>query len=207
MVRLQNDVTGVIIAGGKSERFGSNKALAAINGVPIVQSICSQVQLLLSNVLIISNTPEDYRFLNIPVYKDIVPNKGPIGGLHTALELSFSPWIFVTPCDLPLFSFNGILALARETESTEVVCFSRENKLEPFPAIFNKKLVPKLLKFLKAENYAMQRFLHSCEVTLVPIESNRDCVAPNILTNCNTVQDYEKIPHLTLPGIQYGKNQ
>ena len=95
------DITGVILAGGESRRFGSNKALALLHGKPLVQHVTETVSSVFNDCLLVTNSPEQYDFLNIPMIKDRYQDKGPLAGIHAALRHTGKAWVFVIGCDMP----------------------------------------------------------------------------------------------------------
>jgi len=186
-------ITAAILAGGRSRRFGSNKALVRVNGIPIIQHICDQLYISVRRTIVITNAPDAFAFLDLPLFRDIFPGRGPIGGLHTALEISCSPWIFVTACDLPYFSYNILHVLARYIQNVDAVCFTKAGKTEPLPALFNTNILAKLKLYMKSGDYTFQSFLNKCDVLNVPLENVIGEINPKMLLNCNTLDDYRNI--------------
>jgi len=186
-------ITAAILAGGRSRRFGSDKALALVDGIPIIQHIRDQLYLSVRRIIVVTNTPDAFAFLDLLVYRDIFPGLGPLGGLHTALEKAHSPWIFVTSCDLPYFSCNILYVLARYMQNVDAVCFTKAGKTEPLPALFNINILSKLKMHLKTGDYMFQAFLNKCDVLHVPLENVVDEINPQTLLNCNTLDDYRNI--------------
>lgn len=193
MISFHNTITGVILAGGKSKRFGSNKALIDVHGIPIVQHLYNQLRFLIRNVNVITNSPEEIRHLGLAMYPDLINDRGPIGGIHSALENSFSQWVFVTPCDLPHFSYKLLPVLANTIGDDDAVCFTKERRVEPLPALFNRKSLNKLIYFMKCGDNSVHSFLDFCNTNYTPIESYTDVLNPEMLSNCNTQDEYETL--------------
>ena len=63
---------------------------------------------LFERVIMITNTPEEYSFINIPMYKDIFEYKGPLAGIHSGLTNSSTEQNFIISCDTPLMKENMI---------------------------------------------------------------------------------------------------
>ncbi|MCH8287357.1 molybdenum cofactor guanylyltransferase [candidate division KSB1 bacterium] len=193
MTGFQYAISGVILAGGKSKRFGSNKAFIKVQGIPIVQYLYNQLRVLLKNVNVITNSPEEFRQLGMPMYPDLIRDRGPIGGIHSALENSFSPWVFVTPCDLPCFSYKLLCVLAGAIGEAEAVCFTNAGKVEPLPALFHRKTLSKLILFMKHGDNSVHSFLDFCNTIHTPMENYTDVLNPEMLSNCNTRNEYKKL--------------
>ena len=68
---MYSDITGVILAGGKSSRMGVNKSFLKLGNQTIIERIVDLMKSIFSEVIIITNTPDEYKFLNLPLYEDI----------------------------------------------------------------------------------------------------------------------------------------
>jgi len=62
------NVTGIILSGGNSSRMSKDKALLKIGNKTIIESVCDQMQKIFKDVVVITNTPDEYKFLDIPIY-------------------------------------------------------------------------------------------------------------------------------------------
>ena len=85
---MYNDVTGIILAGGKSSRMGENKSLLKLEGITVIERVVNLMQKIFKEVILITNTPDEYDFLSIPMYKDIYEYKGPLAGINSGLTHS-----------------------------------------------------------------------------------------------------------------------
>src|SRR4051812_27131822 len=82
-INMENQITAIVLAGGKSQRMGTDKGLLDLHGKTFVQRICAAVQPIVgSNILIVSANNE-YDALGFSRVEDIIENKGPVGGLYT----------------------------------------------------------------------------------------------------------------------------
>ena len=79
------------LSGGKSSRMGTDKALLPIEGKTMIEHIIAQVKDIGDEVIVITNTPEGYKFLNLPIFTDVIPDKGALGGLYTAIDAASHP--------------------------------------------------------------------------------------------------------------------
>lgn len=101
---MHNSVTAIILSGGKSSRMGRNKALMKIGDKTIIERVRDQMQQIFKNVVLITNTPDEYKFLDLPIYEDIYKHKGPLAGIHSGLLNSSNDTNFIISCDLPLIT-------------------------------------------------------------------------------------------------------
>lgn len=93
-----------IQAGGGSRRMGQNKALMPFLGRPLIERVIARLQPLADELFITANEPELFSFLGIPVYPDIQPGQGALGGMLTALRHARHPAVAVVACDMPFAS-------------------------------------------------------------------------------------------------------
>jgi molybdopterin-guanine dinucleotide biosynthesis protein A len=97
--------TRAIIAGGKSERMGQDKAFLDVGGVPIVERILQQTEACQAEAThIVTNTPSAYEHLGLPMYADVLVDCGSLGGIYSALVHSDTPYTLVTAVDMPFVS-------------------------------------------------------------------------------------------------------
>jgi molybdopterin-guanine dinucleotide biosynthesis protein A len=147
-------IAGVIMAGGPSSRFGSNKALALFKDKPVIQHVAETISPLFPDCLLSTNTPEAYSFLNLPTVQDIYPNAGPLGGIHAALNAIDKPRCFVVGCDMPLIDPRLIryLCTLAEQDDWDAVLPWPASGPEPLCAVYNKSGLPVIEKNLRQGN-------------------------------------------------------
>jgi FdhD protein len=131
------DVTGVILAGGASSRMGTNKALLEVNGSQIVTHTYRTLAALFHEVIIVTNSPQDYEQIPCRKAPDIYPDIGSIAGLHSALVNSTTSRTFVTACDMPFVNPHIIryICSLEHDEYDAVIPFS-EGGQEPLHAVY-----------------------------------------------------------------------
>jgi len=92
-----------ILAGGKSRRFGSDKARALIDGVPLVSRLATTLSPVVSSTTVVAASAGAYDDLGLRTIGDDVPGLGPAGGIVTALRHCLrergSGWVIVSACD------------------------------------------------------------------------------------------------------------
>jgi molybdopterin-guanine dinucleotide biosynthesis protein A len=184
------NTAGVILAGGKSSRFGADKALVRFNDKPLVSSIYNELILTTNYVCLISDNIGKYEFLNIPVHEDIIEGAGPIGGIYTALNVTAGDWYFITPCDIVHFSRNIVTTLLDNKYDYEAAVYSIAGEIQPLPLLIRRNTVKKILPYLRNENLSMKGFLDICNKTVIPAEYYFD---PEILRSCNTKEEFLKL--------------
>jgi molybdenum cofactor guanylyltransferase len=97
---IPSEVGGYILAGGKSSRMGTDKALLELAGKPLIRHAVKKLRRLCMDVRILSSKPEFFPFA--PLVPDLHPECGPIGGIEAALAHSIFDWNLLLPVDIPL---------------------------------------------------------------------------------------------------------
>ncbi len=166
-----NDITGVILAGGHSTRFGSNKALAMVDGKPLVQHVTDTVAAIFDDCLLVTNTPEQYDFLNIPMIRDRYQEMGPLAGIHAALRHTGKSWIFVVACDMPNLSPELIQYLCNiDEQECDAIIPWLEKGPEPLFGIYNKKSLAVIDSHLQQKDCQVTRMLEDLQVRRISAE-------------------------------------
>lgn len=132
------NVTGVILAGGKSSRMGSNKALLPYRGGRFVEAIHRQLADIFEEVLLVTNSPEQYDFLPCRKVPDIHEGMGVLAGIHSGLYHSSKPAIFAVACDMPYLVGDLIRYMAGRADAGGVLIPESPGGLEPLHAFYGK---------------------------------------------------------------------
>ena len=103
-------LTLCVQAGGKSSRMGTDKALLDFGGQMLIQHMLNHFAHFASETIITTNRPDDYRFLGVPLFTDVIPDRGALGGLYTALWAASNRLVAVVACDMPFASLDILRA-------------------------------------------------------------------------------------------------
>lgn len=164
------DITGVILAGGKSSRFGSNKAFAAFQGRAFVERICGVMTDVFTDVLMVTNTPQAYRSLNIPMVMDLQPYQGPLGGIYTALRHATRDRIFVVACDMPLLDPAIIFQIIAVGNGFDAAVPVHDGRLEYLMALYSRRLAGEIESCLLANRRSLHAFCrHLKNIVRIPV--------------------------------------
>ncbi len=188
-------VTGVILAGGSSSRMGRNKALMEIEGETIITREYRTLAALFHEVIIVTNTPEEYGFIPCRKVSDIYPGAGSIAGLHAGLAASNTENIFVAACDMPFLNPDLIRLLCKNAGDSEaVVPLNCEGLREPLHAVYNRSMLDKMRDAIEDGDKSILHLLDRVKTSLLP--ANR--IAPitgalESFSNVNTMDEYERV--------------
>jgi molybdopterin-guanine dinucleotide biosynthesis protein A len=184
-------VTGVILAGGQSSRMGSNKALLPYRGGRFIEAIHRQLSALFPEVLLVTNTPEQYAFLPCRMVADIHPGMGALAGLHAGLHHAPTPYIFAVACDMPYLDNGLIQLLTARRHGADVVIPQGEHGPEPLHAVYARRCLPAMEAALLAGKRRIVSFFPQVRVQHVG-QAKIAGLDPEFMSfrNINTPEEY-----------------
>jgi molybdopterin-guanine dinucleotide biosynthesis protein A len=182
------NISGVILAGGKSSRFGENKAFARLHGVPLIFQVLKAVnKYLFPEVMLVTNSPEEYRSLPVKVIQDDIPHQGPLGGIATALRCARHDRIFVVACDMPLLNISDIHAVIEQSTNAAAGIPICDGIPAYLMAVYARSLLVPIKCYLAAGERSMQGFCQTlADVAWLPLEGRS-------AANINTKQDLQAL--------------
>jgi len=198
------DVTGIILAGGKSTRMGENKSFLKLADKTVIEKVTDLMRSIFKIVLLITNTPEEYKFLSIPIFEDIYKYKGPLAGIHSGLTNSKTQNNFVISCDIPLMTDEMIKYIVeRKTEKPISVC-KADGFIQQLAGRYSKKVLPlaeEILISYTEEIRAGKQKNRKCNVLNLLDKAGSEIIdaedlsfyKENIFFNMNRPEDYKKI--------------
>ncbi|MGQ9798573.1 MAG: molybdenum cofactor guanylyltransferase [Ignavibacterium sp.] len=195
---MYNDITGVILSGGKSSRMGVNKSFLKLGNQTIIERIVDLMKSIFSEVIIITNTPDEYKFLNLPLYEDIYKWKGPLAGIHSALVHSKTDKVFVISCDVPLMSREMIEYIINYKSDKPIVFCEAAGYHQPLVGIYSKSILNAVEKFISNEelnNKSFHKFLTNIDAEIIHPEK-LDFYKDELFFNVNRPEDFEQIKKL-----------
>ncbi|HDR15386.1 MAG TPA: molybdenum cofactor guanylyltransferase [Desulfobacteraceae bacterium] len=161
------DVAGVILAGGRSSRYGRNKALVHLDHVPLIERVLRVMTSIFHNVVLITNTPDEYGYLQIPMSLDIIPGLGPLGGIYTGLKVIPARSAFFVACDMPFLNPCLIRHMVAVREEFDVVVPRISGKVEALHGLYSKKCLSNIESQIKSGTYQIFRFFSAVSVRFV----------------------------------------
>lgn len=184
----------VVQAGGKSSRMGQDKALMPFLGRPLIERVLHRVSGLGDEVLVITNHPDRYRFLDLPLYTDVIPHRGALGGLYTALSVASCPLVGLVACDLPFVS-PGLLIHMKEilrNSEADAVLPSTDRGLEPMQAVYRRATcLPLVEQAIQNDQWRMVAWHAQGRVRVLSPEETRELAPhPRTFWNVNTPEEF-----------------
>jgi molybdopterin-guanine dinucleotide biosynthesis protein A len=197
-VRMAGSVSVAILAGGQSSRMGTNKALVRVGGKPIVERIVERVRPLSDDLILVTNRPEAYAWIGLPTFGDLVPNKGPLGGLYSALSAAQGPHTLVVSCDQPFLNVDLLRYLIELREGFDVVVpLAPDGYPQSMHAVYGKACLDPIRAKLDADRLKVIGFFGEVTVREVPAEEIA-AIDPDRLSfvNINTPEDLAEAERL-----------
>jgi len=169
-----------ILCGGKSSRMQSEKGLVLYQNKPFVEHIIEAVLPISNNIQLVTNT-NDYDYLSYRKMNDIVLDKGPLGGIHTALVHSESEINLILSCDIPLISTEILEELIeKHTVNFDISVFENNGRVHPLIGIYSKKITPILEKAIDENDLKMMRLLSKVTHQLIFVNEEKSYLLKNI---------------------------
>jgi molybdopterin-guanine dinucleotide biosynthesis protein A len=181
-------VTGVIQAGGRSTRMGGEpKALLELGGKRIIERVVDAVGSVLDDLLVVTNTPERYAFLGLPMVPDAFPEGGALGGIYTGLRAAGGEAAFTVACDMPFLHPAIVRMVVERAGEGDVVIPRTGEQLETMHAVYGKRCLGPMEARLRAGALKIVGFfadVHVVELDAAGIARHR---APEVaFMNVNT---------------------
>ena len=201
-----SNLGAIVLAGGKSSRMGTDKALLEINGQPLLQKTCEVAQICGANpIYIITSWQERYKFLNLPEECKFInePNPcSPLSGFILGLSNIKTDWVLLLACDLPNLRADILKIWASQLidlpeQAIAYLPSYQQNMLqskkywEPLCGFYRWQCRDSLIKFMTQGGRSFQKWLDHQEVVEIPN------VPESMLFNCNTPEDLRSLNYPT----------
>jgi molybdopterin-guanine dinucleotide biosynthesis protein A len=147
--------------------MGKNKAFIEIDGVPIIQRIHTLFKTLFSEIIIVTNEVELFQDFEARIHRDLIPDKGALGGLYTGIYYSSFSHAFCVACDMPFLKSSVIRYLIEKMEDHDVVVPRTEDGLEPLHAIYSKNCLDPIRSIMEHRQFKVLDFYPMVKVNIV----------------------------------------
>ncbi len=212
--------TGIVLAGGKSERMGQNKALIELQGKPLIQHAIEQIRPLCSEVFIVAGELNTYAEFGAPVIQDEIPERGSLGGIYTGLVNAREHFVLAVACDMPFLNQDLLryeLSLApgadvvvprvknltskaphaRKRANIEGKLLAKMSDLHPLHAVYSKSCLSVMRDMIEAGDLRVISFFDRVNIRVVESDEvdGFDPLHVSVF-NANTIQDLEAAKEL-----------
>lgn len=139
---MYEDITGIILSGGRSVRMGSNKSLIELGGMTAIERTVELMSGLFPKLILSTNTPNEFAFLGLEMVEDLHHDVGPLAGIHAGLSASNTDRNFIIPCDMPLMTAAVIRLLVEAPTDRRITVADAEGCIQQLPGLFHRSCIP-----------------------------------------------------------------
>ncbi len=186
-------MTALVLCGGKSTRMGRPKAFLPYRGTTMITHITELTKRLFSEVLLVTNEPEAFDGLEIDTVKDILPHRGPLGGILSGLLIASHQQCFVIACDMPFIDEKLISEMVKKKHTGDMLVLMHEKGIEPLIGIYSKSCIRALEESLFAGQTSLNDFASGLNAKVFfysePASKNNKGFLPPYF-DVDTPQDY-----------------
>lgn len=194
---LYDHITGVILAGGLSKRYGQNKAFLEVGGIRLIDRITKEMQNIFKRVILVANEKKCFEYLGIPIIEDLIKGLGPIGGIYTGLMSISDQAGFFVACDMPFINRQLVNYMVDIKDNHAAVVPSIANEVEPLHAIYSQSCLKPIRNLIDSKRYQVRLFYDQISVRYVKEDEIMKFASPSkAFLNINTPDEFAKIQPL-----------
>ena len=192
-------MTGIILAGGKSRRMGRNKAFIDSGGIPLFERVYRIFKEIFSEIIIVTNDVLPFQRYEAILQRDIILNKGALGGLYTGLFHSSNYHAFCSACDMPLLNPRVIEYMTEERDEYDVIVPKTHDGLHPLHAIYSKNCLNPMRQLLDRDDLRIVDFFGQVRVRYIEEMEIRE-FDPHMrsVINVNTEEEMEAVRNILI---------
>ena len=186
-------VSAAILAGGKSRRMGGkDKSLLILNGLTFVETIRKKLEKYISEIFVVTKENEKLEEMKFSVFPDLIVDKGPLGGLYTALSVSEASKVLLVACDMPHLDELLVENFIDSVSDEDVLMPLKDSKPEPLFAIYDRNCLPTIINKIENGRLEMTSFFSSLNVRYLKEETWRQWDERGLsFKNVNAPEDFE----------------
>lgn len=190
------NVSGIILAGGKSRRMGRNKALLDLGGLTLIERVAGVMSGVCREIIIAGGDPGALGSLGYPVVPDAYPGCGPLSGIHAGIMAAGSQYCFISACDIPFLSEKLIRRVVSEAEGYDAVILMHGEFYEPLCSLYGRAFAAAAETSIKKGAYKVMQSLELVKWKPLAVEAGEFPDLERSIFNINTPGDYEKAKKL-----------
>lgn len=151
------DVTGVLLAGGKSRRMGQDKRFLAVGDETLFARSLAVLRSVFERVVIVIAQDSPSIESDVLVFRDLIPDCGSLGGLYTGLKQAGTHWVFAVACDMPFLEPGTIKHFVALKDEGDVVMAKLQNGFQPMHALYHRNCLPVMEQLIQAKDFTIHR--------------------------------------------------
>ena len=204
-------LTVCIQAGGASSRMGEDKALKLFLGRPLIQRVVDRLAPIADELIVTTNRPADFSFLDLRLISDVKPGRGALGGLYTAIASAAHPIVAVVACDMPFASAELIQLSVKimENENVDVVIAKNDEGYEPLHAVYRRETcLPAIESAINADQWRVVSWLPQVNLRVLTSEEIQSADPAGLaFWNVNTPEEFARAEELATSRSTPGKGR
>lgn len=189
---MGKEVKAAILVGGKSRRIGTNKSFLPFGEARLLDVVIQKVRSVIDEIYLVTSDRIPYQDFPLPLIIDRYAEKGPLGGIFTALATIDAPFVFVTAGDMPFIDPGLMLHMIdRMNHGRDAVVPAHNGKREPLFAIYGRRAKATIEKAIKEGDLSVHRVLARLSIVGID-EETVAAFSDHAFFNINTRGDYEQ---------------
>jgi molybdopterin-guanine dinucleotide biosynthesis protein A len=191
---MEIEVSGILLAGGKSRRMGEDKRYLAVGEQTLLERGLAELLSIFCEVLVVIAQDSPPLRIDARVVRDLVPDCGSLGGLYTGLTQATTPYIFVAACDMPFLNQTVIAQFTNRRATADIVIAKLDDRLHPMHALYSKRCLPALEQMIRARQLKIQEIVSQSSLRVRYVtEADLLTIDPSwhSFYNVNTMADLE----------------
>lgn len=189
-------INAVLLAGGQSSRFGSDKALLPFAGMTLIENIYHNLDQNFNKVIVVASKDKFSFLKGAEIREDIYQDKGPLAGIYTGLYFSKSNYNFICGCDMPFLNsqyFDFLKNEAAENSEAKIIVPQFKGYLEPLAALYQRSLLPEIKHEILGNNFKIKSFYKNSRKKIIKEERlKRNFRLEKLFFNLNYPEDLKK---------------
>ncbi len=189
-------LSGIVLAGGKSQRLGRDKALLELEGRTLIAHVLDKLSSLCEELIVSANDVETYAHLPARIVPDVVPGRGALSGIHAGLAAMRNERAIVVACDMPFLNLPFLRYMVSIAPGYDVVVPRPGEDHEPLHAIYAARCVEPIAQLLATGPWRIIELYERVRVREVTAEEVRLFDADLSFFNVNTPEEWAKARRL-----------
>jgi molybdopterin-guanine dinucleotide biosynthesis protein A len=200
---MYKDITGIILAGGKSKRMGLNKSFLKVGEVTMIERTTELMKSLFERVMLITNTPDEYKFLGIEMFEDIYKNVGPLAGIHSGLAHSITDKNFIISCDMPFVDEGVIEFIINYKTNKSITITKADGFVQQLCGLYSKQDLQEIVELIKDDKLEINnsqkcgckvlQLVQKLDAEIIDIANEYDGYEEGMFLNMNKPEDFELV--------------
>lgn len=159
-MKRYKDITGVVLAQGLGGPAGAGKAMTLFDGKPFIQHVAETLAGVFDDVAVVSDNRDEYSFLRLPVYTSIIKDRGPLGGIHSALVNIGTEDAFIVSCDIPFLRSSIIRYVIRHAGSSDIAILETDTLIQPLCGLYRSTCILPILRNTLKGRHSLQTLMN-----------------------------------------------